>query len=246
MRKRYYRQNSGKVHTGTRGLFPSQGVLRCLLKTLVLLVFFSHLAGCASVYVLPDTEQRAVNAGEKTIVSMRIHCKIDNLSGEAFGTSGWTGEPHVALGIGSFETVGEPRRAVHHFLSEESRSAGWTYLVLPPGVYYLAVVGPQSDASLKDLREAPRWRIDVPENTEFLYAGTLVLFGKTHGTFLLGGKIVKPADGEEVVINDESEAAKNLLSKYISHGAETKTILMQRWRRGDPIIIKSPRPDSRK
>ncbi|HOE15897.1 MAG TPA: hypothetical protein PLX02_00630 [Syntrophorhabdaceae bacterium] len=228
------------------GVWYSQDTLPSLLSALALMVLFANLVGCTSLNVLSDAEKSAINAGEKTVVLLRIECTIDNQPYEPFRASMWTGEPVVALGIGGFETVGEPRLAAHGFLSEDSRRAGWTYFALSSGVYYLAVLGPESDAGIKNIREAPRWRVDVPENTRLLYIGTLPLAGRADGTFLLGGKIIKPANNEEFIVKNEHELAKSLLAEHFPGGGEMKTSKMQRWRQGDPIIIRTPRPDSGK
>ncbi|MDD5009013.1 MAG: hypothetical protein PHC68_11530 [Syntrophorhabdaceae bacterium] len=238
--------HSEQRHAEGHGLWHSQDTLPSLLSALALMVLFTHLVGCTSLNVLSDAEKSAINAGEKTVVLLRIECTIDNQPQEPFRTSMWTGEPIVALGIGGFETVGEPRLAVHGFLSEDSRRAGWTYFVLSSGVYYLAVLGPESDAGNKNIREAPRWRVDVPENTRLLYIGTLQLTGRADGTFLLGGKIIKSANNEEFIVENEHELAKSLLAEHFPDGGEMKISAMQRWRRGDPIIIRTPRPDSGK
>jgi|GEM_PF-1734431 len=238
--------HSEQRHAEGRGLWHSQDTLPSLLSALVLMVLFTHLAGCTSLNVLSDAEKSAINAGEKTVVLLKIECTIDNKPQEPFRASMWTGEPIVALGIGGFETVGEPGRVAHGFLSEDSRRAGWTCFALPSGVYYLAVLGPESDAGIKNIREAPRWRVDIPENTRLLYIGTLQLTGRADGAFLLGGKIIKPANNEEFIVKNEQELAKSLLAEHFPGGGEMKTSPMQRWRRGDPIIIRTPKPDSGK
>jgi len=223
-----------------------QGTLPFFLKILGLLTLLIHLVSCTSVYVFPDTERVAVTVGEKIIVLLRVECTVDDQPCEPFGTSAWTGEPIVALGLGDFETVGEPKPVVHRFLSEESRRTGWTYFVLYPGTYYLAVLGPESDASNKTFRQAPRWRIDIPENAGLLYAGTLQVKGKTDGKFLLGGNIIKPLNDDQFTLKDEHEHANSLLTRYFPISGETKMVLMQLWRKGDPIFIKSPKSNARK
>jgi len=238
--------HSEQRYTEGHGLWHSQDTLLSLLSALALLFLFAHLVGCTSLNVLSDAEKTAINAGEKTVVLLRIECTIDNQPYEPFRAPMWTGEPAVALGIGGFETVGEPRLAAHGFLSEDSRRAGWTYFALSSGIYYLAVLGPESDAGIKNIRVAPRLRVDVPENTRLLYIGTLPLTGRTEGAFLLGGKIIKSANNEEFIVKNEHELAKSLLAEHFPDSGEMKTSPMQRWRRGDPIIIRTPKPDSGK
>ncbi|HEX2964820.1 MAG TPA: hypothetical protein VHO84_03505, partial [Syntrophorhabdaceae bacterium] len=75
--------------------------------------------------------------------------------------------------------------------------------------------------------------------------GSLHLSGRTDGTFLLGGKVVKPSDDGEFLVEDESDLVKNLLTGRFAE-TNVKTILMQRWLPGNPIIVRSPPADSKK
>lgn len=229
----------------SESVYPRK-TLTYLLRSLGLLALFIQFVGCAPLYVISETERTAVVDGGKAIVLLRIQCTIDNQPHETFVMPTFTSEPIVALAMGTFETVGEPTGYVtYRFLSEESREAGWTYFILSPGIYYLAVLGPDSSAK-NYLHEAPRWRIDIPENTKLLYVGTLQLTGKSTGTLLFGGKIIKPANSDELILKNEHELASDLLSKYFPETGETKTILMQRWHQGDPIVIRSPIHGSKK
>ena len=212
-------------------------------------IFFllGHLVGCTTLGKVTAIDRAAVIDGGKAVILLNVQCTIDNQPCEAFEPA-CTTEPIILFGLGSFETVGEPRLAGHRFLSEASRRAGWTYFLLSPGVYYLAVTGPDSSAisrarsrdSQKYLNEAPRWRIDVPENVKAIYAGTLQLAGKSVGKLLSGRKIVRSANGDEATLRDDHEPANRLLSEHFPDAGEVKTILMQRWREGEPIIIRSP------
>jgi hypothetical protein len=206
--------------------------------------------GCVPSYVLPTKDRNALQEGGKALVLVRIQCTVDNEPTEPFVTPSLTADPIIFFGLGTFETVGEPIFAGHRFLSDESRRAGWTYFVLSPGLYYLAVMGPDSSATSKvthkSLREAPRWRIDIPENGKLIYVGTLHLAGKSEGKLLFGGKVIAPVSRDELIVSNEEELAKSLLSEYFPDADQTRTILMKRWYQGDPIIIRSPKHDSRK
>jgi outer membrane protein assembly factor BamE (lipoprotein component of BamABCDE complex) len=204
--------------------------------------------------VQSPAEQSAVSVGEKVVVLLNVQCTVDNQPYGAFIKPTFTTEPIFLFGLGSFETFGELRLIGHRFLSEESRRAGWTYFLLSPGVKYLAVLGPDSSAiakagaidSRKYFQEAPRWRIDVPQNVKLIYVGTLQFAGKSDGELLLGGKIIRPAISDEASIRDDHGRANSLLSEHFANAGEAKTILMQRWRRGDPIIIRSQKSGSTK
>ena len=237
-------------HRGDDNTGTSKGVWAGLLRitgSAVLLI----LVGCASQTVITETERSAVNAGDKAVVLLNVQCTIDGQPQEAFVQPTFTREPLFLFGIGTFETVGEPRIAAHRYLSEETRRAGWTYFTLSSGVYYLAVLGPDSSVisiagsldSQKYLRDAPRWRIDVPENARLIYVGTLQTAGKSHGELLFGGKIIRPVDSNEMTLRNDQRLARDILSEHFQGAGEMQTILMKRWHRGDPVIIRSQKQD---
>jgi hypothetical protein len=120
--------------------------------------------------------------------------------------------------------------------------------LLDPGIYYLAVVGPESSYGEVviagpdlPLRKGPRWRIDVPEHVPCIYAGTLQFAGKTEGELMLGGKIIRPVQTDDVPLRDESANARQVIAEHFPAIGMPKTLLMQRWQPGEPIIIRTPR-----
>jgi len=217
-----------------RARFASRPGAYCLLA------LAAWLAGCASVNPPTQTELDAVAAGRRAIVLLRVQCTIDGLPYEPF--SHGLGEDNVGFGLGGFATGGEPRALVPRFLSEASRRAGWTYFVLRPGVYYLAVRPPQrSDwrAYERSLLTGPRWRIDVPEGAKAVYVGTLHLSGEAD-LLLFGGRIMRSVRGDAALVEDERELASGLLAEEFPALGEAKAVLMQRWHEGEPIIIRTP------
>lgn len=178
---------------------------------------------------------------------LNIQCTIDNQPHESFSEPAFTTEPIFLFGLGSFETAGQPEPVTHLFLSPETRRAGWTYLMLSPGVYYLAVLGPDSSVVSKAgsmslqryLQEAPRWRIDIPRNVKAVYVGTLQFAGITNGQLLFGGKIIIPAEGDEPTVRNDHSIASGLISRHFPDAGEAKTVLMQRWHPGDPVVVRS-------
>ncbi|MGA8005082.1 MAG: hypothetical protein WCA17_03200 [Burkholderiales bacterium] len=152
------------------------------------------------------------------------------------------GEDNVGLGLGTFATGGEPRAVVPRFLSEASRRAGWTYFVLHPGIYYLAVRPPQRGdwrAYERSLQTGPRWRIDVPEGAKAVYAGTLSLTGAAD-PLLFGDRIMRSIDGDASRVEDERELAAAVLARELPAAGEPQAVPMRRWREGEPIIIRTP------
>lgn len=225
---------------------------RVLVRTAGLLFFcLMMLCSCVPSAFMTAKDKAALASGEKALVLTRIQCTVDNQPCEPFIKPSFTVEPIFVFGLGTFETVGEPKYAIHGFLSQEARQSGWIYFLLPPGIYYLAVLGPDSTVisktdSTNDFRDAPRWRLDVLENTKLIYVGSLHFTGKTEGKLLFGGKIIHPVNTDEIPLQDESELASRLLAEHFPAAGAVKTTLLQRWYPGDPIIIRTPKSRLRK
>ena len=198
------------------------------------------LAGCASTGALTQSEQAAIADGREAIVLLRVECTIDGRPYEPFSFG--LGADNVSFGLGSFDTGGAPRAVGQRFLSEESRRAGWTYFVLRPGVYYLAVRPPQrSDwrAYERSLQTGPRWRIDVAEGAKAVYVGSLRLTGDAD-PLLFGDRIMRSIRADASSVEDERELARELMAREVPAAGETETVLMRRWHEGEPIIIRTP------
>jgi hypothetical protein len=209
-------------------------------------IFVSCLLGCASTGLPTVKERTAVGAGEKAIVLLRVQCTIESQQPyEAFSYSPM--DDNISFGLGSFETGGEPERlALLRFLSPESRKNGWTYFVLPHGIHYLAVYPPRrTDVFTYEriIRNAPRWRIDIPQDAKLVYVGTLSFTGESDW-LLFGGRILRSIriDGTSVT-NDEQLAHKLLTEEFPGFG-EAQTVLL-RLQQG-PTILRSPLPSQTK
>ncbi|MFO7684793.1 MAG: hypothetical protein R6V60_01765 [Desulfobacterales bacterium] len=206
-------------------------------------VMLLSLVACVTVGGPTDRERTSLRAGEKAVVLLRVACTIDGAPYPPFAFS--TAMDNISFGLGTFETVGEPAAAWHRFLSEESRREGWAYFLLPPGLYYLSVRPAQrGDAYSYErmLHATPRWKIDIPDDARLIYAGTLQLTGEGD-RLLFGGSIIRSIQSIELSVGDDA-AAGRLLSENFPGLGEVKTIPMQRWDKGDPIIIRSPKPRS--
>ncbi|MDW7773527.1 MAG: hypothetical protein SCH71_11630 [Desulfobulbaceae bacterium] len=206
------------------------------------LVLLLHLVGCSPLMGgLSEKEMAAVDAGEKTIVLLRIECTAGGQPCEPLN--------NVTFGLGSFETAGAPKEITTRTLSQESARMGWTYFVLEPGLYYLAVLTPrQTDvfSYQKMLQDCPRWKIDIPENIKFLYVGTLLLEGEGIKP-LFGGKGIfghdikwRLASIKSMTMHDDHELAVKLQHDHFTDFGPVNIALMQYWQKGDPIILRSP------
>jgi hypothetical protein len=187
---------------------------------------------------LPTMEERtAVGNGEKAIVLLRMHCTIEKpYHGDVFKL--WSGN-NIDFYLGSFKTGGEPEPLTRlRFLSSGSRTNGWTYFVLPHGIYYLAV------SSYEHSVEAtPHWRIDIPQDARLVYAGTLRFTGVSEG-LPFGLRTIRSIQFDEMRVTNEEELARKLLTEAFPGFGEAQTCLM-RLQQGT-IILRSPLPSSTK
>lgn len=197
------------------------------------------LAGCVTARLPTPEEKKAVKSGEMAIVLLKIECiDEDGLTFESFPNFLY----NIWLALGSFETGGEPK-LIHslRFLSPESRREGWTFFVLPPGTYYMTFFA--SGHHFQELplywhSTTPRWRIDVPDNSNLIYSGTLQIFCFTE-IFALGTAKRYRSTSKVNVIN-EHNIAKQLFNNHFPEYNHVHIALMQReyW----PIILHAPLP----
>jgi hypothetical protein len=214
--------------------------VKALFGALCLFAAVVQLGGCASTAAPTQSERAAIESAQAAIVLLRVQCTIDGRHYEPFSHS--LDADNVSFGLGSFDSAGQPGPVGSRFLSERSRRDGWIYFVLRPGVYYLAVRPPQrSDwrAYERSLQTGPRWRIDVPEGAQAVYVGTLSLTGEAD-PLLFGDRIMRSIDGDASRVEDEHEFAAAVLAREVPVAGEPETVLMRRWREGEPIIIRTP------
>ncbi len=200
-----------------------------------------NLVGCAASIGLPTArESAAISAGEKTIVLLRLECTVQNQPYEPFRHS-LGAEFNIGLGLGSFETGGRPKFIdTLRFLSPESRREGWTYFVLSPNIYYLAVYPPRrTDVTThaERMQRAPRWRIDVPPNAKLVYVGTLRLADESNQWISL----TFPQTAGQIPVSNEQELASKLLATHFPGMGELQVVLIKPYE-GEPIILRSPLP----
>jgi hypothetical protein len=213
-----------------------------ILRLLSVCVFVSYLVGCASTGLPTVKERTAVGASEKAIVLLRVDCTVENQQPyEAFRHS--VMDDNISFGLGSFETGGEPKRlALLRFLSTESRKDGWTYFVLPHGIHYLAVYPPRRTDVLtyeRGLKNAPRWRLDIPSNARLIYAGTLRFTGESI-PLLFGGRIMTSIRINEMSVTNDEEWARKLLTEEFPGFGEVQSVFL-RLQQG-PTILRAPLP----
>jgi len=229
-------QSGRGMHTVPRRFTTAPGYA-CLL------MMWAALAGCNGLTLLTPEEQTAISLGEKVVVLVRVRCTIENdETWQPFHSSALV--DNVSLGLGAFDTGGETKQlSGMKFLSPESRGEGWTYLLLQPGTYYLSFYGPQRSTAFayqRSMKEAPRWRLDVPSDARLVYAGTMHLHGDSEKA-IFGGRLLNTLDREKSSLENDEAVATRLLSGYFPDLGQVSVALMRRHEE-EPIILRSPLP----
>ena len=185
------------------------------------------LTGCM-VRPLAIDEQLSIQRGQRVLVLLRMTSVVEGVSHDHTLQD-------VSIGLGSFETVSRVERIDTRCFSEETSDQGWLFFVLEPEVYYLAFQGTrQTDIRTYDaeLRNAQKWRIDVPENVSSIYIGTvhircrsaLYFFERDHCDFI-----------DEVIVSNEEEVARRVVADHVPGIGQPETVLIER--HDSPTII---------
>ncbi|MCD6681659.1 MAG: hypothetical protein LT102_13595 [Burkholderiaceae bacterium] len=215
--------------------------MRSVPGRLFLVSILLGLVGCASIGAPTAEERTALAASGNAIVLLRVQCTIeDRQPYEPFRHV--VGDDNISLGLGSFETGGEPERLASRFLSPQSRNDGWTFLVLAPGTYYLAFYPPRRTdvfTYARGIKDAPRWRIDVPPDARIAYVGTMRLSGASD-RLLFGGSILRSIRADEMSVANEEELARALVKAQLPGAGELRTVLMKL--QEGPTILHAPLP----
>lgn len=207
--------------------------------TLVALAAAILTTGCVG---LPTpTEQSAIVAGKKSLVLLRIEATVRGRPFKPF--AGIMVVDNITLAIGTFRTAGKPEPVRLRFLSSKSKKEGWTYFVLEPGTYYLAVRPPQStDAATYDnlWKTAPRWRMDLPANAPAVYVGTMHLAGDGRWV-MFGSRSLESILSSEINTDRDRYLASELLANGCPNVGNMQVVPLKE-HRGGPIILHSPLP----
>ena len=197
---------------------------------LIILTLFA-LAACAGVSPPSTSELSEVQAGQKVLVLFRVVGEDpDGKPLRAFKEG--LVDDSVGLALGSPETGGVPKGRIERvrYLSPESRDLGWTYLLLDPGTYYLAVQPPRWGnlfTYLDSFKAATRWIMEIPPDAPLVYAGTLELYGIAAPGLVFGNKIFVAFDKQVSRVRDEERLAADLGAKHFADLGPVTTILME-------------------
>ena len=198
-------------------------------------------SGCVNVGRPTVNDLRTKDGHNRTVVLIRVVTEIDGRKLPAF--PGAYGLDSIWLGLGGFSSGGKIAVAPLQFFSKETRLDGWTYLILEPGIYYLAPHPPQNenafayDASWK--QTSPCWRFDIPRNVPVIYVGTVFVPG-TGLWQIFGGRRLYDFDIKRFDICDESAAAGTIHEAWLEDLGPLTTRLVENYSSSEPIILESP------
>lgn len=219
-------------HVAQRPAPPSGA--RLLLRVLVLLAF-TAVIDCANAGLPESREPSPIASGGTTPVLLNVQCTVDRQPRPAFPTV-----PLVQFGLASFDTFGEfSPILMSPTLSGEPGRQGWVCFRLQPGSYYLRVYGPAAGPQSGQI-PASIWRMVVPDGPGPVYAGTLVLAGRSLGRSLLVIETIEPGGHGSATLRDDTPLAEQLAAGLPDAGGQLRTVLLQPWKTGDPMIFRTP------
>jgi hypothetical protein len=207
------------------------GIVKSLLQIAVLLNIIAYFISCASTGKPQAKERSLIQEGKQSIVLLRINGTLDDGKFvEPFPNSFY--QDNMNIGVCSDDPEGKVERVTSQkFLSPETRKQGWIYLILKPGTHYLAFQGARTTMPFiwdKQLQRARRLRIDIPEITPVIYAGTLKLRCRNVWN-IVGARNCHFYDESRMVIQDETNLAKKVTADHISDYGTLQTVLMKRY-----------------
>jgi hypothetical protein len=212
-------------------------ILHCV-RILCLAAIAALPSGCSMPHLPSAKEIEMVRSGRRVLVLLRVVGDVNGQPYEAFKS--YLTDDNVGLALGGFETGGEPQQITSvFFLSDKTRKDGWAYLVLEPGLYYLAVQPSRTtnaNTYAAQFKSAPLFRMDVPSATAIVYAGTLYLPG-TQVKLLFGDSRLSFIS-EKIAVRNDEELARKIAAEFFPEFGVPKTILMRPHK--GPIILRTP------
>ena len=147
------------------------------------------------------------------------------------------------MGLGDFSSAGQISEVRLRFFSDDTRKAGWTYLLLEPGqVYYLAAqepVSPQRNHYRGLWVACPRWSVEIPADARLVYGGTLFLPGRGRWMLFSARRLVA-FDRERFEVRNEAGRAEQIAKQWLPSLGPVSVQLVRKWEAGDTIILQTP------
>jgi hypothetical protein len=198
-------------------------------------------SSCMNVGRPTAEDLRTKDGHDRAVVLIRMVTEIDGRKAPVFTAT--YANSSIWLGLGGFSTGGKLQVAPLRFFSKETRLDGWTYLLLEPGVHYLAPhPGQNTDAVTYDnswKKTSPRWRFEVPRNVPVVYVGTLFAPGRGQWV-LFGDRALYEFEENRFEVRDESVAAEAIHETWLKDLGSLTTKLAVNHSSSEPIILETP------
>ncbi len=223
---------------------PRSSLTARLPPLLGALLFALGASGCVIIGRPPTPQELGLepDAGHrKAVVLVRVLTEIDGRPSPAFPSA--VREDDLWLGLGDFSSGGKIRDAPLRFFSRDTRKNGWAYLLLEPGIYYLAPHPPQNGDAFSYLaswgRTPPSWHFEVPRGAPVIYIGTLFVPG-TGQWMIGGGRRLRRFDPGRFEIRDETVLAEQIRESWLKDLTPLTSHLGVPHSAGEPIILETP------
>ena len=211
-----------------------------LYNTSLSIIIAALFCSCSNPFIrIPVKEDyEMVKSGKYAIVLLRIVSEADGEPCEAFGD--FLPDDNYGLAVGTLKTGGKATQRTPFFLSIETKKDGWTYLLLEPGLQYLAVQPSRRTdvwTYASEFKSAPSFRIEIPLQTPLTYIGTLYIpcVGKK---MLFGPPICGSFVKDKIAVNNEEDKAQKITATFFPEFRVPRTALMQPHE--GPKIFKTP------
>jgi hypothetical protein len=211
--------------------------IRLLLPALCLLAL-TALAACTQMALQNADGPAARGADGMVRVLLGVECTVDRTPRTAFPAI-----PLLTLSLASFETFGEFKSFDWRRLPAQASGKDWIVFRLRPGNYYLRIYGPAAGPQ-SEKSPASFWLVMIPDGPTAIYVGSLTLEGRSLGRNFLGIETIVPAGSRSATLADESEQAQAIASRHLPDPDGIRTILLQPWQQGTPMIFRTPKARS--
>jgi hypothetical protein len=232
--------NSASANLEKRAQWDPMTVTRVCLAAAVLALAG---AGCAATSGPPRPQDLLTRgAKQKAVLLVRVITEVEGQIAPPFPSS-MSPADNLSLGVGDFSSGGKIQSGKIHFLSDDTRNEGWTYILLEPGqVYYLAARAPMSTSAATYNAQwgtCPRWSIEIPADARLVYGGTLYLPGKGRW-MIVGPRKLASFDRAQLAIRDESALASEISRRWFPTLLPMSVQLAKEYHPGDTIILQTP------
>ncbi len=213
--------------------------MKHLNKIALVVLFFGVFGGCAISLPPSRSDLSAIEQGQKSLVLLRVTCKISGENGEEPIQGCITGE-NTSMAIGDFESGGALKPVyLPKLLTAKTGKQGWTYLILEPGIYYLGFQGQRRTNAFDYAarwQNVQRYRFDIQPNSPVVYIGS-IHFECRSDWFLFGAKYCCFIDDQ--IVKNEEKIAQKIVSDNLKNINYPQTALMQ-YHTDETLIFRTP------